>query len=817
MQRAIRIDQPEIIRLAAYLVVMSVTLAYLVFALWPTSDPAGKLLWTGELSLLGAKLTIAPEVRLSLVVMLSGAIGSYFQSATTFAFLVNRPGGIPQRYVETVWRSTLSAVVGAALATVSFSAIRIALLSQGSGVGEVNLFGAVSLAGTVGFFSNAAMEKLRSIIDMLSIRSAPVEAPEQSTPISTDPSRFSEDLKLEADLQALLNHDQRNRDVATQLIAVRRRLNKHEEAAQVYDVLLSNDPENVELIRDKAALYREMGDERRYIETVEQAERISAQRNFEQNVGKEITLRELEIRDLRFFGNFKWQFQPNVNVLLGKNGYGKSHLLRALVAMLQNEKEITREFLEKSGKEAMIRVDIQREGATESAIRSRLVFEKSFGKAPILAIPDMRYLEKSNPTIGAPSRALTDLRSQGAEHFMRDESFEGVILNFLYDLCFDYFERGRTFDLPIFQLMQKTVQELTSSTFQFQEIIRKDSARFEIRVLTDGNESNPLPLQKASQGTLSVLTMVGLTYRYLNSLYPQLSDKELPQQHAIVIIDEIDAHLHPTWQQKILQMFRDTFPNVQFIVTAHSPLVVGGCKEREVAVLQKGTDGFTVRVMEEHFIGATALSIYERIFQVEDKDLTYLQLNTLLGTKDQSEKRVAQLEGREKLSPEEQSELKDLRNQLYYLREVGQVRAERQRVEDFENQRQMLDMEAINLRGEVDKLKTQIEVRKQIDDGRKGGFLNEFLRENPSQSSLVDPFIKYLGKRGGFTEAASLLETLVELQPQNLGYLKSLAVQYQSMEDYKRAAVVLRKALTAFPNDEELRSVLSNLDKLQGG
>ena len=49
---------------------------------------------------------------------------------------------------------------------------------------------------------------------------------------------------------------------------------------------------------------------------------------------------------------------------------------------------------------------------------------------------------------------------------------------------------------------------------------------------------------------------------------------------GIVLIDEADAHLHPTWQTRIGQWFVEHFPNIQFIVTTHSPLICRGAEKR---------------------------------------------------------------------------------------------------------------------------------------------------------------------------------------------------------------------------------------------
>jgi hypothetical protein len=435
----------------------------------------------------------------------------------------------------------------------------------------------------------------------------------------------------------------------------------------------------------------------------------------------------------------------------------------------------------------------------------------------------MRYIDKSQDSVGPP-RTVSDLRSDGARQFLRNESFEGRILTFLYELCQDYDKHRDRTRPPVFQLMEKAVEDLTGSRFAIKDIVSKDNARFEILVITDGNESNPLPLQKASQGTLSVLSMVGLTYRFLKALYSAVPEADVTRQRAIVFIDEIDAHLHPAWQQKILQLFRDTFPNVQFIVTAHTPLVVAGCKEREVAVLVKADGKFAVKVMPEHFIGATVDSMYRHVFQVEDKDPEYLRLNALQGTRNDLEQRFSELSEKktrgDTLSAEQQSILEELRNELYYLREAKTVQVKRQDAENAESRCQMLEMEAMSLRGEVNKLKSSLESRTQLAETHELSglvqFLREFVEATPEQSGVIEPFIRYLSRQGGHEQAASLLETLLKSQPDNISYLKGLAMQYQAMRNYRQATVVLRRALALFPSDEGLRSMLVRLEEIQG-
>lgn len=99
------------------------------------------------------------------------------------------------------------------------------------------------------------------------------------------------------------------------------------------------------------------------------------------------------------------------------------------------------------------------------------------------------------------------------------------------------------------------------------------------------NENQKIQLEELSDGMKSVLSLVLEILRQALFVYDpevifsfqktgMLPDKIGPiLVVGLVMIDEIDAHLHPSWQTRIGQWLRKIFPNIQFIVTAHSPLV----------------------------------------------------------------------------------------------------------------------------------------------------------------------------------------------------------------------------------------------------
>jgi predicted ATP-binding protein involved in virulence len=82
-----------------------------------------------------------------------------------------------------------------------------------------------------------------------------------------------------------------------------------------------------------------------------------------------------------------------------------------------------------------------------------------------------------------------------------------------------------------------------------------------------------IPIDLLSDGFKSMLAMVAdIAYRCI-TLNPHLGEKAL-ESSGVVLIDELDVHLHPNWQQKVAKMLKATFPNIQFIVTTHSPLIL---------------------------------------------------------------------------------------------------------------------------------------------------------------------------------------------------------------------------------------------------
>ena len=94
------------------------------------------------------------------------------------------------------------------------------------------------------------------------------------------------------------------------------------------------------------------------------------------------------------------------------------------------------------------------------------------------------------------------------------------------------------------------------------------------------------PLNEMSDGYRNMLSMVAdIAYR-MALLNPQLLDKVTTETEGVVLIDEIDLHLHPAWQRHIVEALKNIFPKVQFIATTHAPSVIASVQQHEVVVLR---------------------------------------------------------------------------------------------------------------------------------------------------------------------------------------------------------------------------------------
>lgn len=107
-----------------------------------------------------------------------------------------------------------------------------------------------------------------------------------------------------------------------------------------------------------------------------------------------------------------------------------------------------------------------------------------------------------------------------------------------------------------------------------------------------------IPLRDLSYGYRSSLAWIMDLAGKLIDLAPD--DPDPFSQPVVVLIDEIDLHLHPKWQKQLLTTLDTAFPNAQFIVTAHSPLIIQAAPNANVILLKREGDGVVIHNDFDH-------------------------------------------------------------------------------------------------------------------------------------------------------------------------------------------------------------------------
>lgn len=130
---------------------------------------------------------------------------------------------------------------------------------------------------------------------------------------------------------------------------------------------------------------------------------------------------------------------------------------------------------------------------------------------------------------------------------------------------------------------------------------RCDTETFDILLATSDGE---IPLDYVSQGMNSTIGWSGILIQRLSEIYT--SDANPADQRALLLIDEVDSHLHPDWQMNLVPALKAHFPNLQVIATSHSPLMVGNLEDHELIKVGREAGEMTVEHLAQSFTGYRA-------------------------------------------------------------------------------------------------------------------------------------------------------------------------------------------------------------------
>lgn len=181
------------------------------------------------------------------------------------------------------------------------------------------------------------------------------------------------------------------------------------------------------------------------------------------------------------------------------------------------------------------------------------------------------------------------------------------------------FDNNQSMTSPVQWLKDLRLDEIQQPVEELHEIFYELLER-NVQTVMEGSEvyflekGYKLTLEQLSEGYRSILIFVCDLLARLSEGREKF-DLSVLQTNAVVLVDEIDQHLHPRWQRVIVKKLRRIFPNIQFFFTTHSPVVIQGASD----------DAIIYRVYRDQDQGRTKIS--DPHYR---KDLDHLMMNTLL-------------------------------------------------------------------------------------------------------------------------------------------------------------------------------------------
>lgn len=295
---------------------------------------------------------------------------------------------------------------------------------------------------------------------------------------------------------------------------------------------------------------------------------------------------ELRLTDIRCFsGEEVIRFSPpgdgspSWTLIVGENGTGKTTILRCIALCLCDETRASGLFTELEG-------DMIRHGREEAKIELTLTSQTD--PAEKLTIKTMFYKNGDEGEDLKQDRRGSDLKDllvcgYGAKRgtFGTAEVERYRIIDSVYSL-FNYDAQLQSAELVLLRIAQHKDIPLDELLRNVDDVLGLEpgSITWDPRGLRiRGSWGSPVGTGAVGDGYAATLTWICdlLGWSYFAS--PSTESRGLEQIEGIVLLDEIEQHLHPSWQLAFVQRLAKAFPAVQFIATTHSPLVAIGSAE----------------------------------------------------------------------------------------------------------------------------------------------------------------------------------------------------------------------------------------------
>ncbi|QDT24813.1 recombination protein F [Gimesia panareensis] len=343
-------------------------------------------------------------------------------------------------------------------------------------------------------------------------------------------------------------------------------------------------------------------------------------------------LKKINLVNYRGFEQIEFDFHERVTVIAGVNGVGKSGILLALTAMLSralrdftpSSKEVIyfkdedifgdKKSLQVSSvlqvAEHTCHITIQRVAESDEGNIVSLMFEN------LVAGEDKTGLDSAQAETSKVLRKLKERRSQPlAIYFSPQRQLPGKprVLPptepFSVERAYQTALENRPVELRDFMHWFRVQEELADEhqpqRLKVLETLKgvvttflSDFSNLRLEMeplrLMINKLGVPLAINQLSDGERGILAILFDITRRLSIANPDLKDP-IKDGKAIILIDEIDLHLHPTIQRKVLRQFTNTFQNCQFIVTTHSPQVIGQSHASSIRALERDEEDNKVK------------------------------------------------------------------------------------------------------------------------------------------------------------------------------------------------------------------------------
>jgi hypothetical protein len=366
-------------------------------------------------------------------------------------------------------------------------------------------------------------------------------------------------------------------------------------------------------------------------------------------------------KDVEFDFGFLW------TVLLGNNGCGKSTVLRSIALALSGDDDqaisIGGNLLKAGEANGVVRVTVGSIEYETKLIRDRERVIVRCGQVPPLRSGSL--LTMGFPAVRGAEVGPTEPRQHTSFPYARVDDVVPLIhggldarMNNVRQWIVNNYVRSQ--DTTVAAGIRARSRAMIDTFFKILDDMVPgfklqfhscDTKTFEIQLLTS---DGIIPMGYVSQGMNSTIGWVGVLLQRMFEVHEGIASPE--KKHALLLIDEIDSHLHPEWQRLLVSKIVQNFPNLQVIASTHSPLVVGNLEPGSVFKFTRHDDHVSVDKLEQSFKGF-------RADQILTADAFGLESSRSTDWTDRN-KRFAFLLGKTTRSPEEEEEFNTLQRQL---------------------------------------------------------------------------------------------------------------------------------------------------------